>query len=85
MVDLGPVMDTADLELLQNLIRKHADLTGSTRATWILDNWSSMVAKFVKVFPHEYKRVLGIPRQNAEVKPLPPASTPERRQAVHGD
>ncbi|MCC6588004.1 MAG: glutamate synthase large subunit [Bryobacterales bacterium] len=85
MVDLEPVMDTADLELLQNLIRRHADLTASTRATWILDNWSSMVPKFVKVFPHEYKRVLGVPRQTAEMKPLPPAATPDRRQPVHGD
>ena len=24
----------------------------------MLENWSAMVPKFVKVFPHEYKRVL---------------------------
>ena len=26
---------------------------------WILENWDAMLPKFVKVFPHEYKRVLG--------------------------
>ncbi len=38
-------------------------LTGSPRAKWILENWAEMLPKFVKVFPHEYKRVLGIKRQ----------------------
>ena len=32
---------------------------------WILDNFEQLVPKFVKVFPHEYKRVLGIERQKA--------------------
>jgi glutamate synthase domain-containing protein 3 len=29
----------------------------------ILDNWQALLAKFVKVFPHEYKRVLGVKRR----------------------
>ena len=33
-------------------------LTGSPRAKRILENWNSMLPKFVKVFPHEFKRVL---------------------------
>ena len=61
-VDLEPVIDTADIQLLRGLIAQHFEYTGSPRAEWILDNWSEMLAKFVKVFPHEYKRVLGIPR-----------------------
>ncbi len=65
-VDLEPVSDEADIELLRGLIAKHAELTGSPRAEWILENWAGMLPKFVKVFPHEYKRVLGVQRQ-AEV------------------
>ena len=45
-------------------------LTGSPRARWILDNWDEMLPKFVKVFPHEYKRVLGVegaPNDHAEL------------------
>ena len=32
-----------------------------------LENWEATLPKFVKVFPHEYKRVLGIPRVPAGV------------------
>ena len=53
------VIDPQDIDLIQNLIARHAELTGSPRAKWILDNWETMLPKFVKVFPHEYKRVLG--------------------------
>ena len=44
--------------MLQTLIYRHFDLTGSPRAKRILENWNSMLPKFVKVFPHEFKRVL---------------------------
>jgi glutamate synthase (ferredoxin) len=44
-------------------IARHAEHTESPRANWILENWDSLLPKFVKVFPHEYKRVLGVKRQ----------------------
>ena len=28
----------------------------------ILNQWDATLPKFIKIFPHEYKRVLGIPR-----------------------
>ncbi len=61
-VDLEPVTDDADVETLRSLTGRHAEYTGSPQARWILDNWEEMLPRFVKVFPHEYKRVLGIPR-----------------------
>jgi glutamate synthase domain-containing protein 3 len=61
-VDLDPVSDPQDIDFIQTLIARHAELTESPRAKWILDNWEAMLAKFVKVFPHEYKRVLGAKR-----------------------
>jgi glutamate synthase domain-containing protein 3 len=51
-----------DAQQLYELISKHVAATGSPRGKWILENWAEMMPRFVKVFPHEYKRVLGIPR-----------------------
>ncbi|MGH9328607.1 MAG: glutamate synthase large subunit [Terriglobia bacterium] len=65
-VDLEPVTDPKDAEMLVDLISRHGELTGSPHARWILDNWETMLPKFVKVFPHEYKRVLGVPRGPAQ-------------------
>jgi glutamate synthase (NADPH/NADH) large chain len=48
----------ADEELLKSLIEKHASLTGSAKAKAVLAAWESSRAKFVKVMPHEYKKVL---------------------------
>jgi glutamate synthase (NADPH) large chain len=61
-VDLDP-LEQKDIEDLRFWIARHAELTGSPRANWILENWSEMLPKFVKVFPHEFKRVLGVKRQ----------------------
>ena len=65
-VDLEDV-PAEELEMLRNLIARHAEATGSPRANWVLENWESMREKFIKVFPHEYKRVLGIERKQLAV------------------
>jgi len=41
------------------LLEEHFKWTGSQRARELLDNWATARAKFVKVFPNEYKRALG--------------------------
>ena len=61
-VDLEPVTNPKDSETLYQLIARHSELTGSPQARWIVENWESTLPNFVKVFPHEFKRVLGIPR-----------------------
>jgi glutamate synthase (NADPH/NADH) large chain len=48
----------ADEALLKKLIEDHHRWTGSLRAREILDNWAALCPKFVKVFPHEYRRAL---------------------------
>src|SRR5579872_5122241 len=62
-VDLEPVEDAKDVEELRYWIARHAEETASPRANWILENWETLLPQFVKVFPHEFKRVLGIPRK----------------------
>jgi glutamate synthase domain-containing protein 3 len=59
MVDIDP-LDTKDEEKIWILIEKHFKLTDSLRAKMILDQWQQIKKKFVKVFPHDYKRVLGL-------------------------
>jgi glutamate synthase domain-containing protein 3 len=49
----------ADETLLKSLIEDHHRWTGSLRARDILERWAELRGKFVKVFPHEYQRVLG--------------------------
>ncbi len=62
-VDLESVEEPKDKEDLRYWIARQAEETASPRANWILENWETMLPKFVKVFPHEYKRVLGVPRK----------------------
>ena len=50
--------DQTDDELLKALIEQHHSWTGSLRAREILDDWAQARARFVKVFPTEYKRAL---------------------------
>jgi glutamate synthase (NADPH/NADH) large chain len=47
-----------DEAILKGLIERHFKHTGSTRARALLDEWSTSRAKFVKIFPSEYKRAL---------------------------
>ncbi|MEO8281371.1 MAG: glutamate synthase-related protein, partial [Ideonella sp.] len=49
----------ADETLLKTMIEDHHKWTGSLRARDILDQWAQSRARFVKVFPTEYKRALG--------------------------
>ena len=44
---------------LKKLLEDHHRWTGSRRARDLLDDWATARAKFVKVFPNEYKRALG--------------------------
>jgi len=44
--------------VLRGLIEKHFRYTGSFRAREILHDWPNKRARFVKVFPHEYRRAL---------------------------
>ncbi len=48
----------ADETQLKALIVRHAEYTGSKTAAAILANWDAWREKFVKVYPHEYKRAL---------------------------
>ncbi|XHS80056.1 glutamate synthase-related protein [Burkholderiaceae bacterium UC74_6] len=56
---LGDAAQQTDEAILKKMLEDHHRWTGSARARQILDHWAESRAKFVKVFPHEYKRALG--------------------------
>jgi glutamate synthase (NADPH) large chain len=74
MVDLEPVLSESEQQakiarelwhlgepdeiVLRRLIESHARNTNSRRAHEILEAWSLMRLRFVKVFPREYRRAL---------------------------
>ncbi len=68
-VDLEPLLDPEDVQAVKGLVSRHLELTRSRRAKWILDNWQDASARFIKVFPHEFKRVLGVSRSQGAYIP----------------
>jgi glutamate synthase (NADPH/NADH) large chain/glutamate synthase (ferredoxin) len=58
MVELEKVTTAADKKTLHQMITSHFMHTGSRNAKRILDSWESMLPKFEKVMPVDYKRVL---------------------------
>ncbi|MEK0418958.1 MAG: hypothetical protein RI949_2964, partial [Pseudomonadota bacterium] len=69
----------ADEVQLKKLIEDHHKWTGSLRAREILDQWAVARSRFVKVFPHEYKRALG---QAAAARASAASASPERAAAT---
>ena len=73
--------------MLRDWICRHFEATGSPRAKWILENWDAMLPKFVKVFPHEFKRVLA--QESRRRRPCGHAAqrmrgASEPQQVLHG-
>src|SRR6059036_156095 len=58
MVDVGPLDQPEDIELVGNLIERHVAATGSAYAARLLSSWREAQSRFVKVMPKDYKRVL---------------------------
>ncbi|MEO7050793.1 MAG: glutamate synthase-related protein [Rhodanobacter sp.] len=54
-----------DEQILRRLLEAHFRYTGSFRAKAILHDWINARTHFVKVMPHEYKRALGVAKQQA--------------------
>jgi glutamate synthase domain-containing protein 3 len=58
MVGIEALEEHEDLDLVQGLLERHLEYTGSTVAERILRDWPAVATKFVKVMPLEYRRVL---------------------------
>jgi glutamate synthase (ferredoxin) len=58
MVGLETLEDPEEIADLRELIQNHVDYTASVKGKAVLDDWEANIAKFVKVMPKDYKRVL---------------------------
>jgi glutamate synthase domain-containing protein 3 len=69
MVDLEQIVVSEDIFELRKMIEKHFALTGSRKAGKILGDWENSLQLFVKVFPMEYRKVLGqMMKEDEEIK-----------------
>ncbi len=75
--------DQTDEAQLRKLLEDHLRWTGSRRARELLDHWAESRAKFVKVFPNEYKRALGeINARKRAVPSVTPSKSASNKEAV---
>jgi len=58
LVGLETIETDEEKEEVYNYIKEHVDYTGSSVGQSMLENWDEKVKQFVKVMPHDYKRVL---------------------------
>ena len=58
IVELHRLTDPAELAEVEQMIRRHGEFTDSTVADRVLVDWPAMAAKFVKVLPIDYRRML---------------------------
>jgi glutamate synthase domain-containing protein 3 len=82
-VDLEPLLDAQDVQIVRDLIARHLSLTHSRRAKSILDNWNDVASRFIKLFPHEFKRVLGVGRTPHAYIPAAPVSILAHTEPPH--
>ena len=83
LVELGPVEGEAALELEQ-LVRDHAEETGSEVAAELLADWPAALARFTEVMPTDYRVVLEA-KAKAEAEGLSESETATAMmEALHG-
>ncbi|MEK9942335.1 MAG: glutamate synthase subunit alpha, partial [Gammaproteobacteria bacterium] len=58
MVDLDRIEHADEAAELLDLLEEHHQWTGSVIAEALINNWETSLARFVKVMPRDYKRVL---------------------------
>ena len=74
MVELEPVREYSDIEMLKKMITRHYQFTGSTVSEKLLQNLKVMVSKFVKVMPVDYRRSL-LKMEEAQMVQIDPEQT----------
>jgi glutamate synthase (ferredoxin) len=58
MVGIGPLEEGEECEEVIALLRRHAEMTGSDRAQMVLREWTTYRPLFMRVIPHDYRRVM---------------------------
>jgi glutamate synthase (ferredoxin) len=63
MVQLTQLDEEEEVEALKDMIFRHAEYTGSDRATEVLLSWDEWLPRLVRVIPNDYRRVLEAQRE----------------------
>ena len=58
MVDAESLEDAEEIAKVRGMIERHHQYTGSARAKHVLDNWDTLVSKFVRIMPKDFKRAV---------------------------
>ncbi|MDA3811799.1 MAG: glutamate synthase large subunit [Spirochaetaceae bacterium] len=58
MVEIEPVVEEIDKEVLFDMITKHTEYTNSKQGKRLLENWEESLPLFVKVMPQDYRKAL---------------------------
>jgi len=58
LVSLEAIESDEDIQRLYRLINDHKNLTNSSNAKKIINNWGRYIPKFVKIMPNDYKKIL---------------------------
>jgi glutamate synthase (ferredoxin) len=66
MVEITATEDEDEIEFVKTMLFRHAQYTGSRRATEALLAWEEWVTKLVRVIPKDYRRVLEAQKQMRE-------------------
>jgi glutamate synthase (NADPH/NADH) large chain len=83
LVDLGPV-PADESATLQDLVRRHAEETGSDVATALLADWDTAMTRFTEVMPRDYRTVMEA-KAKAEADGLDEAEVAKKMmESLHG-
>jgi glutamate synthase domain-containing protein 3 len=82
MVTLESLSDAEEIASLRALLEEHVECTGSQKGRRLLENWSTTVKTFIKVFPNEWRRVLKERAELPQERKSAPRVEREPRQAA---
>lgn len=85
MIDLLPLEEKEDIDLVIELLKEFHQKTGSEVAEEVLNNFQELRLKFVKVFPKEYQRVLNEQKEaaiNVKQNTIPIEEKPKQEKKV---
>jgi glutamate synthase domain-containing protein 3 len=81
MVELETVWHEKDQKLLREMIERYHRWTESERARHILEDWSAVVGRFVKVMPLDYRKSL---ERQRELESAQTEYTPATEEVFRG-
>ncbi|HEX7622158.1 MAG TPA: hypothetical protein VF400_01205, partial [Anaeromyxobacteraceae bacterium] len=58
LVTLSPLVDEEEIAAVRRLVERHVQYTESALGRRVLERWKESLARFVRVVPNDYRRVL---------------------------